>query len=864
MTRRTSPWLVGLLGSTLGLLIGSGEARAQDFGEVWRVVEIPFTSSISYGNPYRDVDCTVTFTIGPTSIGREMFWDGGNTFRVRFAPTATGTWSYSTSCSDTANSGLHGKIGTVSVGSVGTSPYAYQKIYRQGHVKKVGNYLAYDNGEPFYWMSDAWAIPDKARLTTSNKAGFATQWQDSMKRRASQGFNVIQYSMQHDGTGCESNFPHGIEYWQKEADGVTCYLGKKINPALFQNHWDTLVKQVADEGLVSALAIGYSGAVDDWNNPAPYNVWSGYNSQNAAGMIRLARYMVARYGAYPVTWDIVEPDYNLTQLYIDRWRVVGQEINASDSYNRPIFVWYQRTAFGEFPTYYLSEGWVDGINYQGGHGDNYAPAVVDTNNHRWYAVNYPNHVVVGAGGYNYEEIRLGHNAQVERWSMWRLALSGLKGIGYGAQGTWNVVWDNSDTQDDFLGPHKNWYEAIDFTGSYHMKWIRRVMGQVPFHNLKQRTAGTGWNAWSVSQAETAMPTHASTDDGKFHVIYFPDSYDSGGTIYGLGGTYKDLMWIDPATGNNFYERRRFTASSHTIAGKPSGADWVLVVRPHFVEYDFNGDFIADRSVFRASEGNWYVYGQGSITYGGSADVPVAGDYDGDGKADHAVFRQSGYQWFIRSSAYGSSWRAQWGVSGDKVVPFDYDGNGTTDIAIWRPSDGNWYIRHLEADGTNYAYEYVQWGLNGDVPMTGDVDGDNVGDLIVYRPSEGRWYFKSKRAGQFGVLAWGISTDVPVTFDYNGDGKTDLAVYRAGTWYICYNFSLNNSWTPQNCSANYTVGWGLGTDKIVPADYNGDGTEDIAVWRPSDAIWWIYNQSSFAYGLSTDLAVPNERTGQSSP
>src|SRR5947209_6497783 len=46
------------------------------------------------------------------------------------------------------------------------------------------------------------------------------------------------------------------------------------------------------------------------------------------------------------------------------------------------------------------------------------------------------------------------------------------------------------------------------------------------------------------------------------------------------------------------------------------------------------------------------------------------------------------------------------------------------------------------------------------------------NIAVFRPSNGAWYFE----GQSGTQ-WGIPGDVPVPADYNGDGTRDVAVYR---------------------------------------------------------------------------------------
>ena len=238
--------------------------------------------------------------------------------------------------------------------------------------------------------------------------------------------------------------------------------------------------------------------------------------------------------------------------------------------------------------------------------------------------------------------------------------------------------------------------------------------------------------------------------------------------------------------------------------------------------DFDGNRSTDISVYRPSNGKWYIKGESPVTWGLPGDIPVPAQYYCS-MTNIAVYRPSNGKWYVKNYPPVS-----WGIPDDIPVPADYSGDGVTDIAVLRPSNGRWYIQGLG----NFS-----WYQSGDIPVPCDYNGDFVDDIAVYRPSNGKWYIKDQTP-----VSWGLPGDIPVPGDYNGDRSCDIAVYRPsnGNWYV---------------SGQGMTSWGFSGDIPVPGDYDCCGDTEIAVLRPSNGRWYIQGMGNFSWYLPGDYPLP---------
>lgn len=179
--------------------------EAQSTVHVWQKWEQTLTSTKSpfYANAYRDVILTATLSQSQSGQSYTIrgFWDGGTTFKIRFAFPSTGTWTWTTSCegggcSAASDAGLNRTDAATQ--SVNVQAYTGSNtLYKRGLLSTASecvnsptlqcplSWLIHGGDQtPFFWLGDtAWAAPVRAALPN---------WQTYVNDRRDKGFTVIQ------------------------------------------------------------------------------------------------------------------------------------------------------------------------------------------------------------------------------------------------------------------------------------------------------------------------------------------------------------------------------------------------------------------------------------------------------------------------------------------------------------------------------------------------------------------------------------------------------------------------------------------------------------------------------------------------
>jgi hypothetical protein len=504
----------------------------------WQQTEIVLTANEYHHSPYTAVDVWGDFTDSDgQTLRRPAFFDGGSTWRLRFAAPAAGRWTWSSSAS-VADPGL-AQQGEIRVSDAPTDPSdAGHRFLAHGfwRMSADGRSLVHADGKPALLIGDtAWALPWRA--TPEQVKIYA-------KDRHAKGFNaVLLMTVQPDmrATGprdraADGGFDVGFE------DLPDGHLNDLL-PGYFQ-YLDGLIEILRQYGIVPVLQPVFFGF--------------GWKGLDVAGPVippaeyaRYCRYLVARYGAGPVVY-LVGADGSGSEPQLPAG---GAEFEAWDAYRQPTGLHYRPHATN---AEHQAADWLDFQWCQTGHtGEHAAERVADM----WR--NVPAKAVAN-GEPTYEGTRVpemgaGWWQGDEAWS--NLCAGGTMGVVYGAASLWQWVLrpDEPGQMPFYLAPGVGWREALDFPGSTYVGMLGKILDGLPLTGMMP-----GW--------QHVLAARCLIVPGKLFINYS----SNGGPLVIISDDPVPLDYrvIDPRSGRLVTQGRR--AHDRDVIQDPGGEPRVYI------------------------------------------------------------------------------------------------------------------------------------------------------------------------------------------------------------------------------------------------------------------------------------------------
>lgn len=510
-------------------ITGSADVVILPEAEVWRELEMALESRKTYDNPFLDVDVTATFT-GPNGeeLTRPAFWDGRNTWKVRFAPTVTGEWKVTTASNDTGDEGLNR---SEPIKFTAVSYDGPLEIYKRGFLKTAENkrYFMYNDETPFFYLGDThWLMPDED-FESSNVDGIDSQFKYAVDHRVSQGYTVYQSEPLY-ANGMGLNVTQGI---QSDSLAKLADIDRKF-------------QYIADAGLVHANAA--------------LTFTSVLNVTDPDLLQRLGRYWQARYGAYPVLWTTAqEIDPLMGGVDPKYWQLVAQGIHDSDSYKQPL-----TAHMAVVPTFETT--WGDKPYHS------WFAAQVLTLTKELYAsyMAYPTikPIVTYETGYEHN----GVTTEKSRTAPYIAFQNGSFGFGYGAQGVWAI----QHSPDDWFhyGPYYRWFDGLQALAGSQMTYFKRFYSDMEWWKLTPVFGNTGYADFAADSQ-----SFLSVDGNRTYVAYFADRSKRTGKLRQMADTTYKAQWYDTRTGEYALISDQVIpiGGEWTVPEKPDKEDWILLV-----------------------------------------------------------------------------------------------------------------------------------------------------------------------------------------------------------------------------------------------------------------------------------------------
>lgn len=538
-----------ILISLLFFIFGCANSTRHIAVPQWTSYEISVRSDKKYDNPYTDIDVWAWFVNEKgDSLVRPAFWDGGNTWKIRFAPPDVGQkWSWRIYASS-EDAGFKKSGELLSVPYTGNNKLVKHGLLRMSEGKRN---IVYADGTSMLLVGDTpWSLPYRATTTQAK-----TYAQDRKRK----GFNTaLLIAVQPDKNAKGPETRNTVEGFARGFEDIPEGHLNKLNPSYFQT-LDSLIFILHDYEILpvfAPLAHGYG--------------WKGKNALGPTALgneyARFVKYLLARYGSRPVCWLLsldghgdapgVVPAGEMLQEWDAYKQPTGLHFNPCDDFLATWAVNDSSHCF-HFNRKHQNATWLDFQWAQTGHDGKHLYHKVE----RMYD-NKPTKAVMN-GEPTYEKMNEGQHG-LGWWqgeNAWNeLMHGGTMGVVYGAVSLWQwkITPDESGWEEWTNAPY-SWREALDFEGAQYVGSISRAFEGFDFKDVQRR--------WDLT--ENKQPLLAK--EGVFYVAYL----NKGGNI-SIKGIPENMpyYWFDPMKGT--FQADGTTREDISFAAPNNSQPWVFI------------------------------------------------------------------------------------------------------------------------------------------------------------------------------------------------------------------------------------------------------------------------------------------------
>ena len=258
---------------------------------------------------------------------------------------------------------------------------------------------------------------------------------------------------------------------------------------------------------------------------------------------------------------------------------------------------------------------------------------------------------------------------------------------------------------------------------------------------------------------------------------------------------------------------------------------------------------------------------GPFVFGASTDKLYAGRFGGRSRMNLGFWNAASgtLNFSTGAGARSVSIPGDWNNLEHYPIPGDYDGDGITDLAMVYADGAGFYRARIRfstlAATPNFDYNIDPRLRQSSDFQSGtmyfgpgqDTNGDGNDDIIIYaRTSDTSNIMRISRFFPNPIRNADIFQGGP-SLGVHGD-RLVLGDWSSGPdrgWMVVRNSASGWTWFPGNSPV--PVPWGsLPTDIPISIDADGDGLNDIAVYRPTERAWYLIRSSDGQ--LAAPLAI----------